>query len=75
MREFERFIAKDAPKRETINAFLKKRTFPLVEDSAATAATASPSKRQWGSKSFDSGPALSGCQGMSAPGDSPVKTA
>jgi len=34
--EFEQFIAKDAPKRETINAFLKKRTFPLVQDGKAT---------------------------------------
>ena len=36
MGEFERFIAQDAPTRETINAFLKERTFPLVEDGQAT---------------------------------------
>ena len=36
MREFEQFIAKDTPDRKTINAFLKDRIFPLVDDGKAT---------------------------------------
>lgn len=36
MRAFEQFIAKKTADRETINAFLKDRTFPILEDGKAT---------------------------------------